>query len=238
VITAAWFSGNLSCSIELLLFLFASLLRGAFQTSSARGGYDQVHVLTMLQALLPLLTAVISENELLSKHFALPTTNLDGSAAETKTSGAQPQSYGMLAVLTASASAGLAIYAVSTTLALGLSSAIFTATGLVIFESAIQAATSGAQPQRFAALRDVAAAIAVICGVAALLMEPSLTASSISWEPVYREYSREWRDVHNFRTLQRFLWMIPVHAVLNILTFLMVRTTIFRRRHVRCRVSP
>jgi hypothetical protein len=34
--------------MELLLFLFARLLRGAFQASSARGGYDQVHMLTAL----------------------------------------------------------------------------------------------------------------------------------------------------------------------------------------------
>jgi hypothetical protein len=185
-------------------------------------------VLTVSQAFLPLITALIPASEL-AQHLPI----LDGPAAEPKTAGAQPQGYWKLAVLTASASAGLAIYTLPTTLALGFSSAVFTASGLVILESTIQAATSGAQPQRFAALRDVAVAMAVVCGVAALLMEPSLTASAISWKPVYGEYSQEWRDVHNFRILLRFLWMIPVHAMLNVLVCLMVRTTIFfflRRR--------
>jgi hypothetical protein len=36
VAAAAWFPSNLSCAIELLMFLFARLLRGASQASSAR----------------------------------------------------------------------------------------------------------------------------------------------------------------------------------------------------------
>jgi hypothetical protein len=189
---------------------------------------------------------------LVAKHLALPTfTILDGPAAETKASPErQPysESYGILAVLVVSASAVLGIYTVPTTVALGLSSAIFAATGLVLFESTIKAATdegessrhrpvsangnisrrasiSGASSaQRLAALRDVAVAIAVVCGIASILTESSLTASTISWEPVYREYAREWRDVHNLRILQRFLWMLPVQSTVNVLVFILVRT--------------
>jgi len=141
---------------------------------------------------------------------------------------------------------------VSSTFVIGLSSAIFAAAGLVILESTIRAtgedgdgsrrglvsangsiarrtSVSGTQrTQRLAALRDVAMATAAVCGTACLLMEPSLTASSISWEPVYSQYDREWRDVHNFRILQRFLWMLPVNAIVNLLTFIMVRTCHFR----------
>ena len=140
----------------------------------------------------------------------------------------------------------------SSTFVIGLSSAIFAAAGLVILESTIRAtgedgdgsrrglvsangsiarrtSVSGTQrTQRLAALRDVAMATAAVCGTACLLMEPSLTASSISWEPVYSQYDREWRDVHNFRILQRFLWMLPVNAIVNLLTFIMVRTCHFR----------
>jgi hypothetical protein len=193
--------------------------------------YDRV--LTVSQALLPLITALISHSEL-AQHLPI----LETPAQETKTSGAKtsgPESYWLLAVLTVSASVTLAIYTIPTTFALGLSSVIFTAAGLVTFESTIRASTGGAQPQRFAALRDVAVAITVVCGVASLLIESSLTASTISWEPVYREYNQEWRDVHSFRTLQRFLWMIPVQAVLNVLTFFMVRN--LQRRHPRFWIS-
>lgn len=188
---------------------------------------------------------------MVARHLALPTfTILDGPAAETKAPPErQPhtESYGILAVLVVSASAVLGIYTVPTTVALGLSSAIFAATGLVLFESTIRAATeesessrrgllsaNGSTPrhasmsgasrtQRLAALRDVAVAIAVVCGVASILTESSLTASTISWEPVYREYNREWRDVHNFRILQRFLWMLPVQSTVNVLIFVLVR---------------
>lgn len=204
------------------------------------------------QALIPFFTVLFSESELVTKHLALPTfTILDGPAAETKASPERPphtESYGILAVLVVSASAVLGIYAVPTTAALGLSSAIFAATGLVLFESTIRAATeegegskhrlvsangniprrasiSGAsRAQRLAVLRDVAVAIAVVCGIASILTESSLTASTISWEPVYREYNQEWRDVHNFRILQRFLWMLPVQTTVNVLIFILVGT--------------
>jgi hypothetical protein len=211
------------------------------------------NLLTALQVLIPFFAVLFSENELVVKHFALPThTVLDDAAAETKTSPErQPhhESYGILAVLTVSAGVGLGVYAVPTTVALGLSSAIFAAIGLVLFESTTKVAAengegskrgsasanggisrrasmSGAsRPQRLAALRDVAVAIAAVCGIASILTESSLTASTISWEPVYREYDREWRDVHNFRILQRFLWMLPVHSIVNVLVFILVRTS-------------
>ncbi|KAI4665392.1 uncharacterized protein J4E78_002852 [Alternaria triticimaculans] len=97
------------------------------------------------KALIPFFTVLFSENQLVAKHLALPTwTVLDGPAAETKTSPErQPHTepYGILAVLVVSASAVLGVYAVPTTVALGVSSAIFAATGLVLFESTIQAAT-------------------------------------------------------------------------------------------------
>lgn len=152
---------------------------------------------------------------------------------------------GTLLVLTVCASGALGIYTTPTTFVLGLSSAIFAAVGLVMFKSIIMAATpdegedtkrkltSGTvdlrasiagvhKAQRLAALRDVAVAIAVVCGVASVLMESSVSASNISWDPIYQEYNKEWRDVNNFRILQHFLWMLPVNAVVNLLTFIMV----------------
>ncbi|KAF1938575.1 hypothetical protein EJ02DRAFT_410175 [Clathrospora elynae] len=202
------------------------------------------------KALLPFFTGIISESQLFSKHLALPTyTILDGPAAETKSASeahSHAEPYWIVAVLTVAASAALSVYTASTTFALGLSSVIFAAAGLVLFESTIRGATedneggkrglvsangsisrrasiSGARREhQLAALRDVAAAMTVVCAIASSLMESSPTASSITWEPVYREYDQNWRDVHNYRILQRFLWMIPVNTVVNILTFIML----------------
>jgi hypothetical protein len=204
----------------------------------------------ILQALLPLFSTLLTENQLLSKHITLPTfTILDGPAAETKPSPEQPShnsSYKLLAAATASAGAALAIYTTSPTFALGTSSVIFAATGLVLFESTVTATTaddedntrglvsadgtlsrrvsmSGARKiHQLAALRDVAAAIAVICGIASYFMELSVTSTSITWEPVYRKYARDWRDVHNYRILLQVLWTIPATLLMNILIFIIV----------------
>ena len=195
-------------------------------------------------------TNVFADNELLTKRLALPTYTLpDDHATEKKapTEGSgQIDQLGSLVVLTICASGALGVYTIPTTFMLGLCSAIFGAVGLITFKSVITAASSPEEieaskrkpapgtvelsasitgikkAQRLAGLRDVALAMAVVCGGASLLMESSLTASSISWEPVYREYNREWRDVHNFRILQRFLCMLPVSAVVNLLTFILV----------------
>lgn len=153
--------------------------------------------------------------------------------------------FGTLIVLTVCASGALGVYTLPATFMLGLSSAVFAAVGLITFKSVVMAAAADegedtkrrpmpgaaelrasivgiAKAQRLAALRDVAMAIAVVCGVGSVLMESSLTASSITWEPMYRDYNREWRDVHNFRILQRFLWMLPVNAAGNLFTFILV----------------
>lgn len=156
-------------------------------------------------------------------------------------------SYRLLAALTLSASAVLAIYTASTSSALGFSSVIFAATGFVLFEAAgkgeaddrdtktrglasttRRSSISGARKeQQLATLRDIAAIIMTTCGIASYFMEPSLTASSISWEPLYREYDQDWRTVHNHRILQQVLWMIPVNVLVNVLTFVTVSTVIF-----------
>lgn len=197
------------------------------------------------------LTNFFADNELLAKRLALPTYTVpdDHSHATEKKLPADAAGHidqpGNLLVLTVCASCALGVYTIPTTFMLGLCSAIFAAVGLITFRSIIVAAApdegedtkrrlttgtldlrasiSGVQKaQRLAALRDVAVAIAVVCGIASILMESSVSASNITWEPVYRDYKREWREVHNFRILQCFLWMLPVTAFLNLLTFIMV----------------
>ncbi|CAA9958989.1 CAP10 domain containing protein [Pyrenophora teres f. maculata] len=229
-----------------------SWLAGALLALSAicdRAACDK-HGIGATKAFLPFFAVLFSESDLLAKHLALPTYAVpDSPAGDSKTTSERrnyTDSYGTLAVLTVTASAALGIYTLSSTFVIGLSSAIFAAAGLVILESTIRttgedgegnrrglvsangsiarrASVSITQrTQRLAVLRDVAMATAAVCGAACLLMEPSLTASSISWEPVYSQYNREWRDVHNFRILQRFLWMLPVTAIVNLLTFIMI----------------
>ena len=151
-----------------------------------------------------------------------------------------------MGALTVSASAVIAVYTAPTTFALGMSSVIFAATGLVLFESTVTIAaddtegsrrgltsSNGTPPRRnsvgasqrkqqTAALRDIAAAMIAVCGIAWFAFEPSITSTTISWEPVYRAYHMDWRDVHNYRILLRVLWTIPVHFILNILTFVLV----------------
>lgn len=162
---------------------------------------------------------------------------------------ASSKTYTLLVALTVSAGAVLAIFVVPTTSALGFCSVIFAAIGFVLFESTLRSATNNSESsrrpasasgapsrhdvpavsstvQQLAVLRDVAIAIALMCGLAAILVEPSLTSSMISWEPVYREYDMDWRDVHNHRILQRFLWTIPVSAVSNVLVLIVVSNNI------------
>lgn len=206
-----------------------------------------------MQMLVPLLVVLISHNELLPKNLALPTyTIFDGPTVETKapTETTPRRSYFHMGALTFSAGAVLAIYTVPSSLALGLSSAFFMAAGLVFFEAVITNATcnhdsnqhgagspigllsrpnstSEAQEgQQLAVLRDIAAAISIVCGVAAVFLEPSVTSTAISWEPVYRSFDMDWRDVHNYRILLHFLWMIPVLVVSNALTYIIDRKSV------------
>ena len=156
----------------------------------------------------------------------------------------------ILGALTVSAGAVLAVYSVPTTTALGISSAIFGATGLVLFETAVWsveddgksfARISGplsrrgslnapTKEQQLAALRDTAAVLTIVCGVVSWLTEPSIY-NVISWEPVYNEFSQNWRTVSDYRLHQQILWMIPVNISLNILVFFIVSERLPSQEH-------
>ncbi|KAF2183223.1 glycosyltransferase family 90 protein [Zopfia rhizophila CBS 207.26] len=202
------------------------------------------------KALLPLLVVVIPENELWFKYGALPTyilfddTPSDGSNNSEKRS---PQrSFRLLTIVTISAATVLATsFSIPSTSVLGLSSVIFTAAGLVLFEGALKApkvdshtgrrgfvsangtfsrrdSVEGAQKeQHIASLRDVAAVITVVCGLATYLMEP-ITPDSITWEPRFRELQGDWKMMHYRRTVQRCILMIFVNVLVNTLLFFML----------------
>jgi hypothetical protein len=189
--------------------------------------------------LLPLCAVAASHSALLSRHLVLPSHTAPDDAQG-------PRSLRMLLALTAAAAAALAIYVTSTTAALGTSSAIFAASGLVAFEAVVRGAkddnTGGARglmsadgsvtrrssisgthtAQQLAALRDVAAALALVCGVATCLIEPSIPPGAITWEPLYREFDRDWKTVHDYRTMRQVAFMVLVNVVLNGLVFLVV----------------
>lgn len=167
----------------------------------------------------------------------------------------------MLVTLTIAASAALGIYITSTTSALGISSAIFAASGLVLFEIAARgtkddsdngtpglmsadgsfsrrgSVSSSRKVQELAALRDVAAAITVICGIAVYMMEPSVAPGAATWEPMYREFDRDWKTVHDYRTVRQVLFMIIINVALNLFTYLIVSALSSHNRYIKYDVS-
>lgn len=197
-------------------------------------------MLTRSQGLLPVLTVLLSGNELLPKLLTLPThaphhdEMKDANNSNEQASHAPP--YRLLTVLTISASVVLACYTVSTTTALGISNVIFAATGLVLFEIVTTsvdqldsdatrglALTNGtpSSQQQLVAVRDVAVVLVVICGIASSLMEAPLK-DAISWEPAYSAYNRDWKTLHDYRILQSIIWTIPVKVSVNVLMFIIV----------------
>ncbi|KAF2824975.1 hypothetical protein CC86DRAFT_371441 [Ophiobolus disseminans] len=188
------------------------------------------------RSLLPLLVILTSRNDLLPKLTELPTYGAHDDAAKEPQSPSDTPSqasvYRTLAVVTGSAAAVLAIYSVPSTVALGLSSAIFTATGLVLLDTTTRTADNGfttgayvpvsangvrtrrssvagpSKEQPLVVLRDFATALSAACGLASMLVEPSLS-SAISWEPT----------LQTFKVLQCILWMIPVNVFANVLLF-------------------
>jgi len=95
---------------------------------------------------LPLFVVLLSENDVLSKYIALPTHAPADSPTDSGPSSerSQAKSYRLLAVTVVAASIVLATnFTASPTSALGLSSTIFAATGLVTFESASKTTKNG-----------------------------------------------------------------------------------------------
>jgi hypothetical protein len=136
---------------------------------------------------------------------------------------------------------------VPTTTALGTSSAVFTAIGLVLFERAVRGIededinvthssmpATGAQigrngaggpskEQQLAALRDIATALATICGLTSILMEPSITRATSQGASI-KNYDHGWTKTYHVMIMQRIFWMLPVNILANALTYIIVRT--------------
>jgi hypothetical protein len=199
------------------------------------------------RGLLPLFVVLVSEHDVFSKYIGLSTHTQADSPIDSGPSPerSQSRSYRLLAVIVISASIVLATnFTASPTSALGLSSTIFAATGLVIFESASKTTKDGEngrtglvsangsfsrlssgdgvrKDQHLAVLRDVAAAMVVACGVATFMMEPSLRPEADTWVPVYHKLPKGWKELQQHKSVQQVVLMIVVNAVVNVLMFSM-----------------
>jgi hypothetical protein len=185
----------------------------------------------------------------LGKHFLLPAHRIVDDNVSNSSSSPEKQasvrSIGLLGIAALSATAALAVgFTTFPTSALALSSVIFAATALVLFEGALKSSKndgdsrrglmsangtfsrrssqSAQKDQQLASLRDVAVIMAIMCGVAAYLVEPPISRNAISWEPVYRQLQGDWKTLHYHRTVQQCLVMILVNTVVNSLMFYMV----------------
>jgi hypothetical protein len=205
-------------------------------------------VLTIPQSLLPLLVVLLSTNDLLPKLASLPMHDTHDDAAKEPHTATDPPSFAgsfrLLAAATVSSGAILAAYSVPTTSALGTSSAIFAAIGLVLLERAVRgiededsngtyssismtgvqsgrSATSGPpKEQQLAALRDFAAIMATICGLTSILVEPSIIGA-VSRGPS-KKHDHGWTRAYDFMIMQRIFWMLPVNILSNALAYIIV----------------
>ena len=209
-----------------------------------------MQVIKKVQGLLPLLVVLLSDCDLLARHLSLPTHtrpahgDKEGAAAGEQHS--QAPSFRVLGALTLSAGFALATpFAAAPVVALGISSGMFAAVGLVLFEHAVrssasdenshkisQTAGNGAsrermddaptRAQQLVVLRDVALVMALVCGLAAYLMEPRITSDMVSWEPIYRFGETSMKAVRHYRTVQLVGVFVVVNVFINGLTFFMV----------------
>jgi hypothetical protein len=211
--------------------------------------YSYGCMLTICQSLLPLLVVLLSTNDLLPKLASLPIHDTHDHATKESHNATDSQSFAgsfrLLAAATVSSGAILAAYSVPTTSALGTSSAVFAAIGLVLLERAVRgvedeesngtyssistpAVQSGRsavsrppKEQQLAALRDFAAVMATICGLTSMLVEPSIV-STISRGPSTEQYDHGWTKAYDFMIMQRIFWMLPVDILTNALLYIIV----------------
>ncbi|OCL06419.1 glycosyltransferase family 90 protein [Glonium stellatum] len=200
------------------------------------------------KALLPGLVFLLFETEFWPKTGTLPNLlPLDGHLVENHSSaekGTHTKSFRLLTIITISAGAVLSTpFITSPTSALGLSSVLFNAAGLVLFESAIKNTKNeknagsrgfvsangtfsrrnsqdGVQQEHYiTSLRDAAAIIAISCGAAAYLMEGFRT-DVLAWDPEIAKLEGNWKLVQNHRMIEQCVLMILVRTLESILLFM------------------
>jgi hypothetical protein len=69
------------------------------------------------------------------------------------------------------------------------------------------------------------------------MMEPSVAPGAATWEPMYREFDRDWKTVHDYRTVRQVLLMIIINVASNILLYLIVSALSSHNRYDQVHVS-
>ncbi|KAF2637174.1 hypothetical protein P280DRAFT_458292 [Massarina eburnea CBS 473.64] len=210
------------------------------------------------KGLLPLLVTFLAENDLLCRYIVLPLHNAalespsDATTSSSSTTAPESRtftrSFWLLATTIASASVVLSTrFNTSATSALGISSVIFAAAGLVLLSSVVKRRDDGAsgrsalvsgkssprspaaagalREHRLGVLRDLAFVMALACGLASCFMEPRLARYTISWQSVVRELPwspGSWKVLHYHRTIQQVAWMVCVNAIVHVLAFVLI----------------
>jgi hypothetical protein len=157
-----------------------------------------------------------------------------------------PKSLVLVIISSLSAIAALSTpYASSPTSVLGLCSALFLATGLVLYEGAIRcrkeeghvsrrgfmsangsfsrfsSAEKAPQDGPLAALRDVAGVMTFVCGAATYIMEP-MRSDTITWAPQFQMLDGDWKADQYPQLVRQCLFMIIINVVKNFSLFIMV----------------
>lgn len=150
-----------------------------------------------------------------------------------------------MAVVTVSAALALSTYTIPTTAALGMSSVIFAATGLILLERAgrdtgeesenspyVSVSSNGPQAaaghisgpsrqQQLTVLRDLAAVLALVCGLASFFLESSILRA-VSPHPMDPKYARNWRSAYESTNLRLFIGTIFLKVFTNALMYMNV----------------
>ncbi|KAF2199269.1 hypothetical protein GQ43DRAFT_482607 [Delitschia confertaspora ATCC 74209] len=198
------------------------------------------------KALIPLLVSLIPDNGLWAIYNALPSTLSydDGASDSNSEKGLPRKPIGLLTIMTVSANIAIGIpYTASSTLVLGLCSALLTATGLILFDGAIRSRkdeshggrrgfmsangtfsrrlSTGQENHHLTALRDVAGAMTIVCGIATYFME-STRPDALTWGPEFREFPGNWKEIQYPRMVRLCIFMIVAGVVKNITIFVML----------------
>jgi hypothetical protein len=198
---------------------------------------------------LPLLVFLISNNKILSHLVALPTHNSHDDRDRDSEASSEQHAYNsvfrIMAVVTVSAALALSTYTIPTTAALGMSSVIFAATGLILLERAgrdtgedsedgtyVSVSANGPQAaaspingpsrqQHLTVLRDLAAVLALACGVASFFLESSILRA-VSPHPMEPKYGRNWRSAYESTNLRLFFGTTFIKVLTNAFTYINV----------------
>ncbi|KAH7135106.1 hypothetical protein B0J11DRAFT_152762 [Dendryphion nanum] len=199
---------------------------------------------------LPLLVVLFSDSGILANHPGLPLHYAEDPLVDSPSSldkGSHSSSSRFLVVATVSALTALATrYKSPSTFALGISSVIFTAAGLVLLETALKSSKDDTdtnkrgfmsangtlsrrqsfhaanKDQQLASLRDVAVVVMIACGMTSYMIEPAINPRALSWTPVYEHMWGNWQPKEYQITVEECLFTMVATAITNMASYFML----------------